>query len=120
MGFNEWFTIINTIVGIVGVIVGIAGGKSLHTAMKIRNSIKGAQGSTIQQAQIITNNTGMDEFAVIRLSRETTQEQLKEIVSKLTSVEEKVSNLPPASEIHVDRVEPTKPLKKNEIWGVFK
>ena len=71
----NWVTLINTAVGIIGIIVGIIGWKSLSAATKIKNSIKTGDASNIQQAQVIHN--GLDDYAVIRLSRETTQEELK-------------------------------------------
>lgn len=77
----ELVTIINTGVGIIGIIVGIIGWKSLTTAIKIRNTVKGAHDSTIQQAQIINN--GLDSYAVIKLSKETTQAELAEIVKRI-------------------------------------
>ena len=129
MGFNEWFTIINTIIGVIGIVVGIIGGKSLHTATKIKNSIKveNTHNSTIQQAQTITVNNGMDTYAVIKISRETTQGELEMIVNrinqaetKLSSVEQKVDNLPPIPEIIVSESEPTSYIGDGKIWGVYK
>ena len=71
-------TWINTVVGIVGIIVGIIGWKSLSTAIKINNTIKA---NTVQQAQIIHN--GLDDYAVIRISREATKEELKKVIDSL-------------------------------------
>lgn len=119
MGFGEWSTIINSGVGIIGIIVGIIGWRSLSSATKIRNSIKNVQNSTVQQAQTITVNNGLDTYAVIKLSKETTQEELTEIVKrindtevKLSSVEKKVDNQP---KIHIGSTEPVK-LKEGDIW----
>ena len=77
----NWVTWINTAVGIIGIIVGIIGWKSLSAATKIKNSIKTGDASNIQQAQVIHN--GLDDYAVIRLSRETTQEELKKAIELL-------------------------------------
>jgi len=51
------------------------------------------------KAQIINN--GMDSYAVIKLSRETTQEELKTVIeqiieakSKINNIEEKVNSIP--------------------------
>ena len=74
----DWVTWINTGVGIVGIIVGSIGWKSLSAAAKIKNSIKA---NTVQQVQVINN--GLDAYAVIRLSQETTQEELKRIIESL-------------------------------------
>ena len=75
---NTIVGIVGAIVGIIGIIVGIIGFKSVTTAIKIKNSIKA---DTVQQAQIIHN--GLDDYAVIRLSRETTQEELKKVIETL-------------------------------------
>ena len=77
----NWVTWINTAVGIIGIIVGIIGWKSLSAATKIKNSIKTGDASNIQQAQVIHN--GLDDYAVNRLSRETTQEELKKAIELL-------------------------------------
>ena len=81
-------TTLNTIVGIIGIvstiigiIVGIVGGKSLYEATKINNKAKADNGATVQQAQIINN--GLDSYAVIRLSRETTQAELQKVIDEL-------------------------------------
>lgn len=110
MGFGEWSTIINTSIGIIGIIVGIIGWKSLSSAIKIRNIIKNIQNSTVQQAQTIKVNNGLDTYAVIKLSQETTQEELTEIVkrinetdTKISLVEKKVDSQP---RIHVGPKEP--------------
>lgn len=92
MGRNEWSTIINTGVGIIGIIVGIIGWKSLSSATKIKNSIKGVNNSTVQQAQTITVNNGLDTYAVIKLSQETTQEELTEIVKRINDADYKTLN----------------------------
>lgn len=112
-------TIINTGVGIVGIIVGIIGWKSLSYATNIRNSVKGANNSTIQQAQTITVNNGLDTYAIIKLSKETTQEELIEIVkrindteTKLETVEKKIDGQP---KIHISE-NPPKESKDGDIW----
>lgn len=78
-------TKLNTIVGVIGIIstvigiiVGIIGGKSLTTAIKIKNNVKA---DTVQQAQVINN--GLDNYAVIKLSQDTTREELEKIVKDL-------------------------------------
>lgn len=74
----DWVTWLNTGVGIIGIVVGIIGWRSLSEATKIKNTIKA---DTVQQAQIIHN--GLDEYAVIRLTKETTQEELERILKDL-------------------------------------
>lgn len=75
---NTIVGIIGIIVGIIGAVVGIIGLNCVTNAVKIKNSIKA---DTVQQAQIIHN--GLDDYAVIRLSRETTQEELKKVIESL-------------------------------------
>lgn len=129
----DWVTWINTAVGIIGIIVGIIGWKSLTTATKIKNKAKADNGASIQQAQTINN--GLDSYAVIRLSKDTTQEELvrlvKEIdlVSKndvanaisehvlptqkqLNELEEKVEAMP---KIHVGPIAPENP-QDGDLW----
>ncbi len=84
---NTIVGIVGIVVGIIGAIIGIIGWKSLATATKISNKAKADNGSTVQQAQIIHN--GLDDYAVIRLSRETTQEELQRMVEALQLVTEK-------------------------------
>ena len=81
----EWVTWINTGVGIIGIIVGIIGWKSLSAATRIKNSVKA---ENVQQAQIIHN--GLDDYAVIRLTKETTQEELERILKDLQLTRVKV------------------------------
>ena len=81
----EWVTWINTGVGVIGIIVGIIGWKSLSAATRIKNTIKA---ENVQQAQIIHN--GLDDYAVIRLTKETTQEKLERILKDLQLARVKV------------------------------
>lgn len=82
---NDIATWLNTLVGVIGIIVGIIGWKSLSAAVKIRNNLNASGGSTIQQAQVISN--GLDTYAVIRLSRDTTKEELQKIVDEIANSE---------------------------------
>lgn len=74
-------TWINTVVGIVGTIVGVMGWMSLNEVINIKNSLIVTDKSTIQNAQIINN--GLDSYAVIRLSRDTTREELQKTIDEL-------------------------------------
>ena len=125
----DWVTWINTGVGVIGIVVGIIGWKSLSNATKIKNSIKA---NTVQQAQVIHN--GLDAYAVIRLSRETTQEELKKVIDtiqmpvweeidslvtakndtneELQRLKNEVDSIP---KIHVGTGEPEN-LKNGDIW----
>lgn len=62
MDYAMW---LNTIVCIVGIIVGIIGWRSLLTAIKIKNSIKADNGSTVQQATIIHNGLSSSDIVDI-------------------------------------------------------
>ena len=118
----DWVTWINTGVGVIGIIVGIIGWKSLTTATKIKNKAKADNGASIQQAQTINN--GLDSYAVIRLSKDTTQEELVRLVREInlaskndvnnaiSELEEKVDALP---RIHVGPTEPEN-LRNGDLW----
>lgn len=129
----DWVTWINTAVGIIGIIVGIIGWKSLTTATKIKNKAKANNGASIQQAQTINN--GLDSYAVIRLSKDTTQEELARLVKEidlaskndianaiseqvaptqkqLNSLEEKVEAMP---RVHYGPTAPENP-RDGDIW----
>lgn len=128
----EWVTWINTGVGIIGIVVGIIGWKSLSTATKIKNTIKADKAATVQQAQVINN--GLDSYAVIRLTRETTKEELQKAIADLQplvwedlddmsekvnatneQVKELTGKIDKMPNIHVGK-EPPEHLKNGDIW----
>ena len=128
----EWVTWINTGVGIIGIVVGIIGWKSLSTATKIKNTIKADKAATVQQAQVINN--GLDSYAVIRLTRETTKEELQKAIADLQplvwedlddmsekvnatneQVKELTGRIDKMPNIHVGKV-PPEHLKNGDIW----
>ena len=128
----EWVTWINTGVGIIGIVVGIIGWKSLSTAAKIKNTIKADKAATVQQAQVINN--GLDSYAVIRLTRETTKEELQKAIADLQplvwedlddmsekvnatneQVKELTGRIDKMPNIHVGK-EPPEHLKNGDIW----
>lgn len=129
---NTIVGIIGAVVGIAGIVVGVIGWKSLSAATKIKNSAKADNGATIQQAQVIHN--GLDDYAVIRLSRETTQEELQKVIAELRpaiweeldDVSEKVrinaenvnqlnARIEKMPAIHIGAEEP-KESKNGDIW----
>ena len=119
MNFDDWIAIFNSFIGIVGIVVGIIGLRSLKAAMEIKNSVKNVSNSTVQQAQTITVNNGLDTYAVIKLSKEVTKEELAEIVerinntdSKISSVEKKIDSQP---KIHIGSEKP-KESNNGDIW----
>jgi hypothetical protein len=132
---NTIVGIVGIIVGIIGAVVGIVGWNSLSTAMEMKNRAKADNGASVQQAQTIHN--GIDSYAVIRLSRDTTQQELarlvKEIqlatksdiretissevepaIKRLTSMEQKMEALP---RVHIGTVEP-EDMQDGDIWFV--
>lgn len=128
----EWVTWINTGVGIIGIVVGIIGWKSLSTATKIKNTIKADKAATVQQAQVINN--GLDSYAVIRLTRETTKEELQKVIADLQplvwedlddmsekvnatneQVKELTGRIDKIPNIYVGK-EPPEHLKNGDIW----
>ena len=128
----EWVTWINTGVGIIGIVVGIIGWKSLSTATKIKNTIKADKAATVQQAQVINN--GLDSYAVTRLTRETTKEELQKAIADLQplvwedlddmsekvnatneQVKELTGRIDKMPNIHVGK-EPPEHLKNGDIW----
>ena len=128
----EWVTWINTGVGIIGIVVGIIGWTSLSTATKIKNTIKADKAATVQQAQVINN--GLDSYAVIRLTRETTKEELQKAIADLQplvwedlddmsekvnatneQVKELTGRIDKMPNIHVGK-EPPEHLKNGDIW----
>ena len=118
--------------GIIGIVVGIIGWKSLSTATKIKNTIKADKAATVQQAQVINN--GLDSYAVIRLTRETTKEELQKAIADLQplvwedlddmsekvnatneQVKELTGRIDKMPNIHVGK-EPPEHLKNGDIW----
>lgn len=88
MDFATW---LNTIVGIIGIIVGIIGWKSLDTAIKIKNSVSANNGAKVQQAQIIHN--GLEDYAVIKLAKETTKEDIEKILKTIDELKREIPRI---------------------------
>lgn len=83
MSFSDWIGIWSLIVGVVGAVVGIIGCLNLSKANKI--SAKCITNSKITQAETLIVNNGVDTYAVIKIAKETTQEELKNIVDNLAA-----------------------------------
>ena len=83
MSFSDWIGIWSLIVGVVGAVVGIIGCLNLSKANKI--AAKCITNSKITQAETLIVNNGVDTYAVIKIARETTQEELKNIVDNLAA-----------------------------------
>lgn len=119
MSFNELSTFLNTGVGIIGIIVGIIGWRSLRNSIEIKNSINNVNNSTVQQVQTLNLNNGLDSYAVIKLSKETTKEELVSLVeqindtyAKISIVEDKIDKQP---KIHIGSEKP-KESKNGDVW----
>lgn len=83
MSFSDWIGIWSLIVGVVGAVVGIIGCLNLSKANKI--AAKCFINSKITQAETLIVNNGVDTYAVIKIAKETTQEELKNIVDNLAA-----------------------------------
>ena len=80
----EWVTWLNTGVGIIGIIVGVIGWKSLSTAMKITNTIKASNGATVYQAKTI--NQGISEDTVRLIAKDMTKEEMCQLIIRLIPI----------------------------------
>ena len=81
--FSDWIGIIGLAVGLVGVVVGIIGCLNLSKANKLKT--KKISNSTINQTETMIVNNGLDNYAVIKLARDTTKEELQEITETLSA-----------------------------------
>lgn len=78
-------TWINTIVGIIGIAVGIIGWNSLKAATEINNKAKAGKGSTINQGN--TYNYGVSEETVRLITKDMTKEEMCRLIVKLIPVD---------------------------------
>ena len=83
MTLSDIIGIISLIVGVVGAVVGIIGCFCLTKANKLK--AKNVHDSTINQAETLIVNNGMDSYAVIKLAAETTKEELNGITDTLSA-----------------------------------
>ena len=98
---NDIATWINTAIGIIGIVVGIIGWRSLSAATKIVNKVEAKNIDQVQNAQVINNTNGLDSYAVIRLIRDTTKDELQRIIDDFNnSNTEIILNGGNASDIH--------------------
>lgn len=81
----DWATWINTIVGIIGIVVGIIGWNSLKAATEINNKAKAGKGSTINQGN--TYNYGVSEETVRLITKDMTKEEMCRLIVKLIPVD---------------------------------
>ena len=83
MSFSDLIGVFSLFVGLIGVIVGIIGCFNISKANKIKT--ENITGSTINQAETLIVNNGVDTYAVIKIAKETTQEELKNITDNLAA-----------------------------------
>lgn len=81
----EWVTWINTGVGVIGIIVGIIGWKSLSNAVKIKNLINANNGATVYNAQTI--HQGISENTVKLIAKDMSKEQMCQLIVKLIPIQ---------------------------------
>lgn len=117
MGLSELLAVIGIIVGLIGVIVGLVGIYSLSITNKGKIRNRDVNNSSIQQGTIINN--GLDSYAVIKLTKDITKEELESVIKKLNkqdneieSIKDTVSKQP---RFHVGTEEP-KDAKDGDIW----
>ena len=77
-------TWINTIVGIIGIAVGIIGWNSLKAATEINNKAKAGKGSTINQGN--TYNYGVSEETVRLITKDMTKEEMCQLIIRLVPI----------------------------------
>lgn len=105
-------------VGIIGVVVGIIGCFCLAKANKIK--AKEINNSNINQAETLIVNNGIDTYAVIKLARETTKEELIGITDALTATTldlEKVKKAIDAmNKIHIGTEPNSEDLREGDLF----
>ncbi len=113
----NYIDVIDLLLGIIGIIGAIIGVFNLVVYNKFKNYTKGNNSGIINQAQVINN--GLDSYAIIKLTREITQEQLEDIVQNLKNTEkglndvkEQISQMP---RIFTGPEKPKDP-KEGDIW----
>ena len=118
MSFSDIVGLASLVVGIVGVVVGIIGCLNLSKANKIK--AKEIQNSTINQAETMIVQNGMDCYAVIKLAQDTTKEELKGITDILSAttldLKELRKELDEMPRIYSGKEPPPSNLKDGDIY----
>ena len=83
MSYSDIISVSGLIVGIIGVVVGIIGCLALSKANKL--NAKKIDNSTINQAETLIVQNGLDFYAVIKVAQDTTKEELKGITETLSA-----------------------------------
>lgn len=117
MSFADIIGIISLIVGVVGVVVGIIGCCCLTKANKLK--VEEINNSTINQADTLIVNNGVDTYAVIKIAKDITQEELKGFTDSLSAttldlakLREEIDAMP---KIHIGKELPQN-LKTGDIY----
>lgn len=117
MSFSDIIGVAGLVVGIVGVVVGIIGCLNLSKANKIK--AKDIQNSTINQAETMIVQNGMDCYAVIKLAQDTTKEELKGIIDALSAttldLKELRKEIDTMPKIHIGKEIPSD-MKEGDIY----
>lgn len=117
MSFSDIISVSGLIVGIIGVVVGIIGCLALSKANKL--NAKKIDNSTINQAETLIVQNGLDFYAVIKVAQDTTKEELKGITETLSAttldLDKLKKELDSISRIHVGTEEPPN-LKKGDFF----
>ena len=83
MSFSDIIGIAGLAVGIIGVVVGIIGCLNLSKANKLK--AREINNSTVNQAETLIVQNGLDCYAVIKLAQDTTKEELIKITEALSA-----------------------------------
>lgn len=83
MAADRIINIVSLCFGIISVIVGIIGIFCLSEANKLK--AKEIQNSTINQANTMIVNNGVDTYAIIKIAQDVTQEELRAITETLSA-----------------------------------
>ncbi len=115
--------VISIALGAIGVIVGVIGCMCLSKANKL--SAKEIKDSTVQQAETITTiNYGADTYAVIKIAKDVTKEEMEKIVSQVSKTQSDISDIRQKVEempkIHVGTGDPPAELKDGDIYFQYK
>ncbi len=118
MTIDQIISIASLSVGVIGVIVGIIGCFCLSKANKLK--AKTIQNSTINQAETMIVNNGVDNYAIIKIAKDVTQEELRGISETLSAttldlerLKKQIAGMP---KIHYGVEPPPADLKDGDIY----
>lgn len=118
MSTDQIIGIAGLCVGIIGVVVGIIGCFCLSKANKLK--AREIKNSTINQAETIVVNNGVDNYAIIKLAKDVTQEELKAISETLSAttldLEKLKKELSAMPKIHLGAGPPPADLQNGDIY----